>query len=51
MRRKCDLGERGERREDGQETQVIKETVGTEKEGKWMGKHEKRKGKYEEDGG
>ena len=45
MGRKCDPGKRGDRRGDGQETQVIKETVGTEREGKGMGKHEKRKGR------
>lgn len=43
MRIKYDPGKRGERRDDGQETQVIKETVGTEREGERMGKHEKRK--------
>lgn len=32
-----------EERDDRQETQVIKETVGTETEGEGMGKHEKRK--------
>lgn len=45
MRRKCDPGKRGERRDDGQETEVIKETVRTEREGEVMGKHEKRRGR------
>lgn len=45
VRRKYDSGKGGERREDGQETQVIKGTVGKERERKGMGKHAKRKGK------
>lgn len=42
MRRKYDPGKRGEKRDDRQETQVIKETVGTEREGEGMGKREKK---------
>lgn len=35
--------EKEERGDDGQETQVIKETIRKEREGERMGKHEKRK--------
>lgn len=42
LRRKCDPGKRGERRDNGQETQVIKGTVGSGSEGEGRGKHEKR---------
>lgn len=45
MRRKCDPGKKGERRDDWQETQVIKVTVGTEGEGEGMGNPEKIKGR------
>lgn len=42
LRRKCDPGKRGEGRDNGKETQVIKGTAGSGREGEGRGKRAKR---------